>query len=515
MKPWARALLSCTVVACMAAARGESFGRSTAVVGDVGDPAAGSGLLRRAGYPRSGLALRSDDAGRALGACGARLPSGRLLAAGGVPAPAGGPVGPPIHSNRAELLDTAWTNWTEIAPMPAEHRWQQQALRLASGKVMVVGEHPDTSRGEAHFFDEVSGRWTASANSPERRRFAAELVALAADRVLYLAGYDGASDGESFTSAEDIYGVSTNQWEPTGSLAEARFGLRAVLLRTGPLAGRVLACGGMVYDGSAPDGLVSRASCEVYDPARGDWAAGPSMGAARSFFTLTELADGRLLAVGGRRSAAPDLASCEIFDPATVTWLPTAAMPSGRARHAATLLPSGRVLVTGSATGRRGDPTTDTAFFDPAAGTWVAGPAMIAARSDHGMQLGSDGRVIVVGGRDADGEAMAATEILDLGPDGDGPAVATATGVATATVVATATTVPTVMASETPTTVPTSTSTAVPTARNPDRQPHAGGGRQGLPPAAGQSAASGSGALPAAGGELTTTPGRGLAVGPS
>ena len=411
---------------------------------------------------RPGPPLRSARWAHAV----VELPSGRLLAAGGVPD--AGPSGFQIHSDRAETLDLSWAAWTEVAPMPAEHRWQQQALRLSSGGVMLVGEHPAGSRTESHVFDERDGRWSASANSPQRRRFAAELVALDTDRVLYLAGYDGASDGEAFASAE-IYRISTNRWEATGSLAEARFGLRAVLLTAGPLAGKVLACGGVVYDGRAPGGLATRASCEVYDPATGDWSVGPAMATSRSFFTLTTLADGRLLAVGGRQSAAPDLATSEIFDPQALTWRPTGAMPLGRARHVATLLPSGRVLVVGGATVDGGDPTAATAFYDPAVGSWAMGPAMLAARSDHGAHLGSDGRLIVVGGRGLDGMAMAETEVLDLGPDGDGPAVATAT------VAPTVTDMPTPTATDIPTTVPTLTSTVVPTVVVPIASPTAAG----------------------------------------
>lgn len=389
------------------------------------------------------------------------LRSGRLLAMGGVPDPSAVQSGSPIHSARAETLDATWMAWTEISPMPAEHRWQQQALLLATGRVMVVGEHPAGSLPEAHFFDEGNGSWSSSANSPERRRFAAELVALDADRVLYLGGYDGASGGEAFASAE-IYRISTNLWQATGSMAQARFGLRAVQLTTGPLADKVLACGGLVY-GSG--GLETRTSCEVYDPARGLWSAGPAMAEGRSFFTLTKLADGRLLAVGGRQSGSSNLATSEIFDPQTLTWQPTGTMALGRARQTATLLPSGRVLLAGGSTVDGGNPTATTAYFDPAQGTWAIGPSMSAERSDHGMVLKSDGRVIVIGGRGSDGQAMAATEILDLGPDREGPVAATVTAVAMPTKVPSAT------ATVVPTMVPASTSTRGPTADAPAASP--------------------------------------------
>jgi hypothetical protein len=276
-------------------------------------------------------------------------------------------------------------------------------------------------------------------------------------------GYDGAFGGEAYASAE-IYRISTNRWQATGSMAEARFGLRAARLTTGPLAGKVLACGGVVYE---PNGLATRASCEVYDPERGLWSDGPTMAEGRSFFTLTKLADGRLLAVGGRRSASPNLATSEIFDPLTSTWSPSGAMALGRARHSADRLPSGRVLIAGGATVDGGDPTAATAYFNPVSGSWSTGPSMSVERSDHGSFLGSDGRVIVMGGRGWNGQAMAATEILDLGPDGDGPVVATATEAPTAT------DMPTPTATDIPTTVPTLTSTVVPTIAVPMASPTA------------------------------------------
>lgn len=401
-----RFLLAAALLACLASAA----------------TLAASGSVRAAGW-RAGPPMQAARWAFAL----LELPSGRLLAAGGVPSPdARGPLGPEIHGRRAELLDPSWRSWTEITPMPGEHRWQQQALRLASGRVMLVGEHPAVSPGQAHFFDEATGAWSSGATLPAERRFGAELLALDDDRLLYLAGYDGANLGRTFASAE-IYRPSTDRWEPTGSLAQARFGLRAARLESGPLAGQILACGGVTYQLGAAGGLVARNSCEVYDPAQGRWSPGPAMGVERGFFTLTRLRDGRLLAAGGWTQAAGSLADCEIMDPTTLTWQATGSLPLGLSRHTATLLPSGRVLLTGGGRSDLEGPSTATAFFDPGTGAWTDGPAMLTARSDHGAHLGADGRLLVAGGRGPDGEALAATEILELGRDGDPPAPPTAT----------------------------------------------------------------------------------------
>ena len=76
-------------------------------------------------------------------------------------------------------------------------------------------------------------------------------------------------------------------------------------------------------------------SVELYDPVSGSWSAAGDTTTLRQDYTMTPLADGRVLVAGGLdRSTDTPLASAEIFDPDTGTWSPTGTM--GNLRAAAT-----------------------------------------------------------------------------------------------------------------------------------------------------------------------------------
>jgi len=64
-------------------------------------------------------------------------------------------------------------------------------------------------------------------------------------------------------------------------------------------------------------GIRPLATVELYDPVSGDWTSARPMAHARSGLTITLLADGRVLAIGGR---AERVASAEIYEPAEDTW---------------------------------------------------------------------------------------------------------------------------------------------------------------------------------------------------
>src|SRR6185295_4708145 len=73
-----------------------------------------------------------------------------------------------------------------------------------------------------------------------------------------------------------------------------------------------------------------------------------AMNVPRRNFTLTVLADGRVLAIGGDDGVSLDpIDSVEVFDPKSETWTELAALPAPRSNHTATLLKDGRVLVAG------------------------------------------------------------------------------------------------------------------------------------------------------------------------
>jgi hypothetical protein len=178
----------------------------------------------------------------------------------------------------------------------------------------------------------------------------------------------------------NVYDPSTSTW----STVSASPGIQAAT-RLGD--GRVL--------------LLSTQAASIYDPTTGTVSATASMSAARTEYTATTLADGRVLVVGGRDPAGMftlvGLRSAEIYNPVSGTWTPTGDLGVGRYAQTATLLNDGRVLVAGGKT-RDIDPTLASAeLYDPATGMWTDTGAMHEAQSGHVATRLSDGSVFVLG----------------------------------------------------------------------------------------------------------------------
>jgi N-acetylneuraminic acid mutarotase len=215
------------------------------------------------------------------------LDDGRVLIAGGIDYSADGE---PIFAS-AELFDPDSETWSEIGAMTVA-RFKHAAVRLLNGDVVVVG---------------------GTSTEP--------------------------SDDRALSSAE-VYSPTTGTWRTVGSLATGREQVKAVLLRDG----RVLTAGGCVGHFGRYKAL---ASAEVYDPQTERWTASGALSQARTQFSMTLLADGRVLVAGGARPFTSALATAEIYDPATGRWSSAGSMKTKRWNHRAALLPSGDVLVVG------------------------------------------------------------------------------------------------------------------------------------------------------------------------
>src|SRR3954471_9805085 len=81
------------------------------------------------------------------------------------------------------------------------------------------------------------------------------------------------------------------------------------------------------------------------------WAPAASMGTPRGDHTATLLADGQVLAVGGRDADFAATKLAERYAPVTNGWSPAGTMATARSFHTATRLNDGRVLVTGGYAG--------------------------------------------------------------------------------------------------------------------------------------------------------------------
>jgi hypothetical protein len=149
------------------------------------------------------------------------------------------------------------------------------------------------------------------------------------------------------------------------------------------------------------------------------WSTAPAMPTERvAGQAATLLPSGKLLLVGGVKSAGAGTAAADLFDPVTATWASVAPMNVMRASHTATLLADGRVLVVGGSTvsaqaakGYVNDASAE--IYDPVANTWTATPDMSVARSHHSATRLPDGTVLVFGGEDVHYQVGASAEIYD------------------------------------------------------------------------------------------------------
>jgi len=192
-------------------------------------------------------------------------------------------------------------------------------------------------------------------------------------------------------------------------MIEARSHYTATLLA----GGKVLVTGG-----NSSSGDLLR-SAELYDPGTGSWTVTGSMIEARGSHTATRLPDGTVLVAGGDGSSGL-LASAELYDPVSGTWTATAGMIEARFYHTATRLPDGKVLVAGGVAAGIGEeipPALASAeLYDPTTGTWTATDNMVEGRSAHTATLLPDGSVLAAGGHGTAGSALLeSAELYDPG----------------------------------------------------------------------------------------------------
>lgn len=302
-----------------------------------------------------------------------RLPSGRILVAGG--------TNPPDTLSVASVYDPATEAWSVTDPMH-DRRAYTCAVSLADGRVLVAGGTPIDSNSAmivpgasstAEIYDEPTHAWTTTGALAGPRRWHA-CARLPDGRVLAAGG--SLADGTALSTAE-TYDPTTGAWSSAPSTARAFDRARMILLRDG----RAL--------------LTSGGLSEIYDPIARAWTRADGLPRQPQLVTQP---NGDVLAVGlGPPNAAR-------FELAKGTW--TALSPMSRDRTGATLavLRDGTTLVAAGY-----DPTAETTLataelFDPATASFraVAGEMYYSRVGGLPMAL-DDGRLLVIGGDATDG----------------------------------------------------------------------------------------------------------------
>ena len=211
-------------------------------------------------------------------------------------------------------------------------------------------------------------------------------------RVLLAGGF---VDYVSHASGGDVYSPVDKSFRPAGGSLNVQRAYHPAVN---------VADGVMLIGGSGVNGALS--STEVYLPATSEFVVGPQMQEERDFVAATRLADGRVLVVGGLRYAAHGAVysdTAEIYDAQAGAFRYTLGAPMlRRAGHTLTVLASGKVLIVG---GQAGGSTTPVAaeIFDPVTETFTKSASQpLEHRQLHtATPIGTSGLVLLADGGSA------------------------------------------------------------------------------------------------------------------
>jgi hypothetical protein len=239
-------------------------------------------------------------------------------------------------------------------------------------------------------------------------------------RVLLIGGAD--ANGIVLRTCE-LFDPAANTFTPTGQMAIARGGHAAVALADG----RVLVAGGTTTFLDPIQALANaQLTTEIWNPATGQWTAGPSIASRRLAPCLVRLQDGRVLLSGGFEVqiifSLPipigSVASCQLLNAAGTAWSAAGSMRQSRAAHMfnTVVLNDGRVLATGGVSSgpdlTQATPLALAEYYTPGTNTWTALPNMASARATHSATVLPSGKVVVAGG--ATGTISAPTAIAGV-----------------------------------------------------------------------------------------------------
>jgi hypothetical protein len=175
---------------------------------------------------------------------------------------------------------------------------------------------------------------------------------------------------------------------PLRPMRAGRVGHAAIALADG----RVLVAGGVTATGSTASAV---ASCEVYEPDSGAWRVATRLQVPRQDLALARLADGRVLAIGGRVLDRTPLATIEAWDPRTDRWERLPDLPEAVWGAQVAVMDAARALVVGgfAAVG----PSRVAWWIDLASGALAPAPATTSEHAYHAVATTTDGAVIVSG----------------------------------------------------------------------------------------------------------------------
>jgi hypothetical protein len=269
----------------------------------------------------------------------AQLPNGDVMTVGGY----GGLTTGNAGIVNTSIYDPTTGAWTQAANMH-DPRWYPDVTELADGDYVAISGNSTNSTTWANtpeVYDPTTNTWTLLSKVSTSQIHEEEYP------FSYLI-----PNGNVFTigPSEDVsyeLNVANQTWTSVGGASEIMNG-SSVMYRPGKI----------LYSGGAPSVTsTTTASADTstinLNAASPKWEQIAPMHNARIYHTLTMLADGTVLAVGGEATSNQEIVTTgvlptEIWNPATETWTPAAPITAARNYHStAILMPNGTVLIAG------------------------------------------------------------------------------------------------------------------------------------------------------------------------
>ncbi len=273
----------------------------------------------------------------------AELPDGRVMVVGGY----GGLSTHNLGIVDTNIFDPSTNTWTRVADMH-HPRWYPDLTELPDGRYIAISGNSTSASAWAdtpEVYDPSSNTWTElpNVNTSQVHEEEYPFSYLAPNGDVFTIG---PSEDKSF-----FLNVANQTWTEVGGSSGVTNG-SSVMYRPG----KILYSGGTnTQDSSSP----ANATTAVIDlnAQTPTWTRATPMNYARVYHTLTMLADGTVLAVGGETTwgqtgqteVSGGVLPSEIWNPSTGTWSIVASTGVTRGYHStAILMPDGTVLVAGS-----------------------------------------------------------------------------------------------------------------------------------------------------------------------
>ncbi len=269
----------------------------------------------------------------------AQLPDGRIIVVGGYGGLSTGQIGI-VNTN---IFDPATNTWTRVANMNLP-RWYPSLTELSDGRyVAISGNSTDSSHwaDTPEVYDPTANTWTLlskiSTSQVHEEEYPFSYL-IPNGNVLNI------GPSEDVTHELD---VNNQTWTQIAGSSGVVNGSSVQYL-----PGKILYSGGA---SSVINTAPAQATTAVLDTnaATPVWRQTGPMLYPRVYHTLTMLANGQVLAVGGGTTSDQQVITTgvlptEIWDPTSETWSAAAPIAAARSYHStAVLMPDGRVLVAG------------------------------------------------------------------------------------------------------------------------------------------------------------------------